>query len=225
MCRGHSPPRAKIKPSECESAVFPLKHGPDDFLSFQRSQHPEAAQEKQHPPPARLRWALGGGDGRDGRLLRGSSGVSEPPPPSPCQIQEEELPPSHPHPPPYPRCRLREQRLPAGLDPEFAPPVPPPLHVTPESRGSGPGRWEALFHLLESEASFRGRSSHLSIENLPVSPESPTSASAGAPQTGRSHRRCQRRSLRFQKKVGTPVQLHRFIKTVQSFCFCVTSQI
>lgn len=116
VCRGPSPPRAKIKPSECESAVFTVKHGPDDFLSFQRSQHPEAAQEEQHPPPARPRWALSGG-GRNGRLLRGSSGVSEPPPPSPGQIQEEELPASHPHPPPYPRYRFREHRLPAGLDP------------------------------------------------------------------------------------------------------------
>lgn len=110
------PPRAKIKPSECASAVFTVKRGPDDFLSFQRSQHAEAAQEEQHPPPARPRWALGSGR-RNGRLLRGSSGVSEPPPPSPGQIQEEELPASHPHPPPYPRHRFREHRLPAGLDP------------------------------------------------------------------------------------------------------------
>lgn len=181
----HCVPRAqnKIKPSECESAVFTVKHAPDDFLSFQRSQHPKAAQEEQHPPPARPRWALSGG-GRNGRLLRGSSGVSEPPPPSPGQIQEEELPASHPHPPSYPRYRFREHRLPARLDPEFTPPVPPPLHVTQESQGSGPGRWEALFHLLESEASFRGRWSHLSIENLPVSPDCSTSASAGPLRRG-----------------------------------------
>lgn len=59
----------------------------------------------------------------------------------------------------------------------------------------------------------------------PSQPRLPDVSLSWTPQTGRSHRHCQRRSLRFQKKVGTPVQLHHFIKTVQSLCFCVTSQI
>lgn len=103
--------------------------------------------------------------------------------------------------------------------PEFTPPVPPPLHVTQESQGSGPGRWEALFHLLESEASFRGRWSHLSIENLPVSPDCPTSASAGPLRRGEATVTVRDAHWGFRKRSGHRSSFIALLKLYSHFVF------
>lgn len=77
-------------------------------FSLQWSQHAKVAEERLHPLAWGTRRALRGTE----TLCGASSQLPQPPPPSPHQVPEEELPPPAP---PFTREWLHQHRLPAGL--------------------------------------------------------------------------------------------------------------